>query len=86
MITVPGNPYPSSETINSAELWDVSTQVWTSTGNMHDSRAGESITVLQSGQALVAGGSQSTKHSNGFVILDSAELFTRITGRNSCET
>jgi hypothetical protein len=76
MITVPGDPYPSSETINSAELWDLSTQAWTSTGSMHDSRAGESMTVLQNGQALVAGGSQSTKHSNGFVILSSAELYT----------
>ncbi len=75
-ITVPGNPYPSTQTINSAELWDVSTQAWTSTGNMHDSRSGESMTVLQNGQALVAGGGQSTKHSNGFVILSSAELYT----------
>jgi len=75
-ITVRGNPYPSTETINSAELWDLSTQAWTSTGNMHDSRFGASMTVLQNGQALVSGGSQSTKHSNGFVILSSAELYT----------
>lgn len=34
------------------------------------------MTVLQNGQALVAGGGQSTKHSNGFVILASAELYT----------
>ena len=76
IITVQGNPYPTSQTINSAELWDLSTQAWTSTGNMHDSRAGQSMTVLQNGQALVAGGSQSTKHSNGVVILSSAELYT----------
>jgi hypothetical protein len=76
MITVPGNPYPTSETINSAELWDLSTQAWTSTGNLHDSRAGESVTVLPNGQVLVAGGSQFTKHSSGVVILSSAELFT----------
>jgi Kelch motif len=75
-ITVPGNPYPSTETINSAELWDLSTQAWTNTGNLHDSRSGESMTVVQNGQALVAGGGQSTKHSNGFVILASAELYT----------
>ena len=73
-ITIPGNPYPTTETINSAELWDVSTQAWTSTGNLRDSRSGESITVLANGQALVAGGSQSTKNSNG--ILASAELYT----------
>jgi Kelch motif/Galactose oxidase, central domain len=76
MITVQGNPYPTSQTINSAELWDLSTQAWTSTGNMHDSRAGESMTVLPNGQALVAGGSQITKHSSGVVTLSTAELYT----------
>jgi len=75
-ITVPGNPYPSTQTINSAELWDLSTQAWTSTGNLHDSRSGESVTVLQNGQALVAGGGQATKKSSGFVTLSSAELYT----------
>jgi hypothetical protein len=75
-ITVPGNPYPSTETINSSELWDVSTQAWTSTGNLHDSRSGESMSVLPNGQVLAAGGGQSTKHSNRFVILASAELYT----------
>jgi hypothetical protein len=75
-ITVPGNPYPSTETINSAELWDVSTQAWTSTGNLHGSRSGESMTVLPNGQVLAAGGGQSTKNSNGFVVLASAELYT----------
>jgi Kelch motif/Galactose oxidase, central domain len=75
-ITVQGNPYPTSLTINSAELWDLSTQAWTSTGNLHDSRAGESMTVLTNGQVLVAGGSQLTKHSSGGVTLSSAELYT----------
>jgi len=75
-IVVPGNPYPTSQTINSAELWDVSTQAWTRTGSLHDARSGESITVLPNGQALVAGGMQITKQSNGVVILASAELFT----------
>jgi large repetitive protein len=76
MITVQGNPYPTSQTISSAELWDLSTQAWTSTGSLKDSRAGESMTVLPNGQVLVAGGSQFTKHSNGGVILSSAELYT----------
>src|SRR5215469_7954788 len=74
-ITVPGNPYPSTETINSAELWDVSTQAWTSTGSLKDSRSAQSMTLLSNGQVLAAGGSQSTKNSNG-VILASAELYT----------
>jgi hypothetical protein len=74
-ITVPGNPYPSTETINSAELWDPSTQAWTSTGSLKDSRSGQSMTLLPNGQVLAAGGSQSTRNSNG-VILASAELYT----------
>jgi hypothetical protein len=74
-ISVAGNPYPTTQTINSAELWDLSTQAWTSTGNLHDSRVGHSVTVLPNGQALVAGGEQITKHS-GVVILSSAELYT----------
>jgi hypothetical protein len=74
-ITIPGNPYPTTETINSAELWDLSTQAWTSTGSLKDSRSGQLMTLLPNGQVLVAGGSQSTKNSNG-VILASAELYT----------
>jgi hypothetical protein len=76
MITVQGNLYPTSQTINSAELWDLSTQAWTSTGNLHDSRAGESMAVLPNGQVLVAGGLQFTKHSSGVITLSSAELYT----------
>src|SRR6516162_533789 len=71
-IVVPGNPYPSYQTIKSAELWDPSTQAWTTTGNLN-SRSGQSMTVLQNGEVLVAGGSQSTKNSG--VILATAELY-----------
>ncbi len=70
-------PYPITLTISSAELWSLSTQSWTSTGNLHDSRSGATVTLLQNGQALVAGGEQSTKQTNNqFVVLASAELFT----------
>ncbi len=69
-------PYPITETINTAELWSLSTQTWTSTGNLHDSRSGATVTLLQNGQALVAGGEQSTKQTNfHFVVLASAELY-----------
>ena len=72
-IVVPGNPYPSYQTIKSAELWDPSTQAWTTTGNLNGSRSGQSMTVLQNGEVLVAGGSQSTKNSG--VTLATAELY-----------
>jgi hypothetical protein len=70
---VPGNPYPTSKTIKSAELWNPSTQAWTSTGSLNGSRFGESVTVLLNGEALVAGGEHSTK--SGSVVLASAELY-----------
>ncbi len=70
-------PYPITETINTAEIWSLSTQSWTSTGNLHDSRSGATVTLLQNGQELVAGGEQSSKQTNfHFVVLASAELFT----------
>ncbi len=76
-ITKQAQPYPITLTIASAELWSLSTQSWTSTGNLHDSRSGPTVTVLQNGQALVAGGEQSSKQTNyHFVVLASAELFT----------
>jgi hypothetical protein len=64
---------PTTETIDSTELWDLSTQAWTSTGSLRDSSAGHSVTVLPNGQVLVAGGEQITKHS-GTVVLSGAEL------------
>ncbi len=76
-ISKQAQPYPITDTINSAELWSLSTQSWTSTGNLHDSRSGATVTLLQNGQALVAGGEQSTKQTNNqFVVLASAELYT----------
>lgn len=72
----PGNPYPTYRSTNSAELWDPSTQAWMTTGSLNGSRTGESITVLQNGQALVVGGSQSTTIKNNVVVLATAELYT----------
>ena len=74
-VRVPGASYSLSETTGSAELWDHSTQSWKSAGTMNGTRAAESITVLQNGQALAVGGSQSASNSSGFVILATAELY-----------
>ena len=76
-VTRQAQPYPITLTVSSAELWNLSTQSWTSTGNLQDSRSGATVTVLQNGQALVTGGGQSSKQTNNhFVILASAELYT----------
>jgi hypothetical protein len=74
-IVVPGNPYPSYQTIKSAELWDPSTQAWTTTGNLNGSRSGQSMTVLQNGEVLVAGGETIDKNSGQAVVIASAELY-----------
>ena len=74
-ITVQARPYNKTETINSAELWDPSTQAWTSTGNLNTSRGLESITVLANGQALVTGGQTIDKQTGHPVVLATAELY-----------
>jgi hypothetical protein len=71
-ITVHARPYNITETINSAELWNLSTQTWTSTGNLSISRGGESLTILSNGQALVAGGEHYDKQ---LLITATAELY-----------
>jgi hypothetical protein len=74
-IVVPGNPYPSYQTIKSAELWDPPTLAWTTTGNLNGSRSGQSMTVLQNGEVLVAGGETIDKNSGQAVVIASAELY-----------
>lgn len=79
-----GNPYPTEETVKSAELWDLAVGEklgclclsWASTGNLTtSSRAGESMVLLSNGQALVSGGATIT-NSGSSVVLASAELYT----------
>lgn len=69
-------PYPITKSTNAAELWDPSTQAWTSTGSLHVSRGSESMTILSNGQALVAGGETFDKQSGHLVVIASAELYT----------
>jgi hypothetical protein len=74
-ITVHHLPYNLTETINSAEVWDSSTQAWTSTGNLNTSRGAESMTILANGNALVAGGETFDKHTGQLVVIAGAELY-----------
>ncbi len=60
--------------LNSAELYDPSTGVWTIAGNMNYARAGHRSSILTNGQVLVIGG------SNNGVYLNSAELYDPSTG------
>ena len=61
--------------MNTAELYDISTGMWTSTGNLITGRSAHIVSILNNGQVLVAGG----YGSNGDIV-NSAELYNPSTG------
>jgi hypothetical protein len=63
-----GNDF--STPLATAEIFDISTGMFTPTGNMMNARAGHTATLLANGKVLVAGGSSG----------DAAELFDPATG------
>lgn len=64
--------YNSTEySLKSAELYILSSDVWTLTSDMNEARCGHTASVLQSGQVLVSGG----YNTNGS-IFSSAELYS----------
>jgi hypothetical protein len=73
---VNARPYPIEETGKSAELWDLSTLAWTSTGSLNVSSIHQSMTLLLNGQVLAAGGESFDKSTGALVPIASAELYT----------
>jgi N-acetylneuraminic acid mutarotase len=71
MVLVTGGIYapPSRLARSSAELYNTTSGVWTTTGAMHEARASQTATLLRDGRVLVTGGFNSTG------ILDSAEIY-----------
>ena len=70
---------PTATMVADAELFDSATGTWTATANMSVSRSFHTLTLLASGQALVAGG-----RSGGWVVcndLSSAELYDSSAGK-----
>ena len=65
--------------LNSAELYDPATGVWSITGALITGRSGHTATLLPNGKVLVTGGFNS--FSSDGVDLDSAELYDPATGR-----
>jgi N-acetylneuraminic acid mutarotase len=77
-----GNPYKS---LTSAELYDPTTGTWSATGSLNVPRSGDTATLLQDGQVLVAGGycsgtSYGCTAGSLLVNLKSAELYDPATG------
>ncbi|CAF4562847.1 unnamed protein product, partial [Rotaria magnacalcarata] len=48
--------YGDSHWLNSAELYDPSTETWTTTGSMNNTRSEHTSSVLANGNVLVTGG------------------------------
>ena len=77
-----GKPY---ENLTSAELYDPSTGAWSATGSLNVGRSGDTATLLQNGDVLVAGGAcnGSAYGCDGGSFLEnlrSAELYDPSTG------
>jgi N-acetylneuraminic acid mutarotase len=78
----PGNPYRG---LSSAELYDPTTGTWSTTGSLNVARSGDTATLLQDGDVLVAGGAcNGTAYgcdAGSFLVnLRSAELYDPSTG------
>ncbi len=74
--TVNAQPYPIHETNGLSALFDPATLTWASTQNLKKDRVGQSMTLLQNGQVLVAGGESFDKKLGALVPIANAELFT----------
>jgi N-acetylneuraminic acid mutarotase len=77
-LSTDGNIY-SGTTLESTELYDPSTNSWTTTGNLNNARTDHTASVLSDGKVLVTGGAVVTRGSYGNA-LNSAELYDPSTG------
>lgn len=62
--------------LNSSELYDPATGLWTTTGPLHEARYNHTATLLPSGKVLVVGG----QVTNTFLVTASAELYDPVAG------
>jgi hypothetical protein len=78
LVLVAGGYTFSSVSLASAELYDPTTGLWSTTGSMATGREDETATILPNGQVLAAGGLSAT--NSGVSALSSAELYDPVTG------
>jgi WD40 repeat protein len=69
------NGYPTT-ILNSSELYDPATGLWTITGPLHEARYNHTATLLPSGKVLVTGG----QVTNVLLVTGSAELYDPVAG------
>jgi hypothetical protein len=70
-----GRSGDDAELVVSAELYDPATGLWSPTGKLNTARQGFNMTLLQTGEVLIAGG-----FNNSYYTLSSAELYNPTTG------
>jgi len=76
-VLVTGGGNDSNYILNSAELYDPSTGVWTMTGSMNNDRLAHTASVLTNGKVLVTGGFNSNYYNYS---LNTTELYDPSTG------
>ncbi|HEX8703142.1 MAG TPA: kelch repeat-containing protein [Myxococcaceae bacterium] len=74
-VLVAGGEGENGELLDSAELYDPSTRLWSSAGTMSSARSAHSATLLPTGQVLVTGG-----YGADGSVLASAELYDPASG------
>lgn len=72
---------PSADAVASAEVYRPTRAAWSTVGPMTVGRVGHTLTVLQDGRVLAAGGRSAASGSPGYTVFASAELFDPATGR-----
>jgi hypothetical protein len=73
------DPSGNCASLSSAEIYDPVAATFSSAGNMTTNRSGQTMTLLNSGQVLIAGG-ETCSSSTSCTALNSAELYNPITG------
>jgi len=70
-----------SSPLTSAELYDPVTGKWSFTGSLNVGRSGSTMTLLQDGRVLIAGGRYAIDDHQTWLVASSAEIYNPATGK-----